>query len=59
MRFLGYVISADGMTADPTKLDSIYNFPESKNIRKLHSFLGLCNFYRKLQQNYAGLTAVS
>ena len=32
-------------------------FPEPKNIKQLQSFLGLCNFYRKFQKNYAQTTA--
>ena len=31
-------------------------FPEPRNIKQLQSFLGLCNFYRKFQRNYAHTT---
>ena len=33
------------------------HFPEPKNIKQLQSFLGLCNFYRKFQENYAHTTS--
>ena len=32
-------------------------FPEPRNVKQLQSFLGLCNYYRKFQQNYADLIA--
>ena len=38
-------------------LSLIHIFPEPRNVKQLQSFLGLCNFYRKFQQNYADLTA--
>ena len=42
---------------DRDKVESILTFPEPKNIKQLQSFLGLCNFYRKFQRNYAQTTA--
>ena len=41
----------------PEKVESILKFPEPRNIKQLQSFLGLCNFYRKFQKNYAHITS--
>ena len=56
IHFLGFIISPKGIEANPEKVESIMRFPEPKNIKQLQSFLGLCNFYRKFQKNYAQIT---
>ena len=57
IHFLGFIITPTGIRANPDKVESILTFPEPKNIKQLQSFLGLCNFYRKFQRNYAQTTA--
>lgn len=46
-KFLGHVISAQGVATDPEKTSVIRNYPELKNVRDVRAFLGLCGFYRK------------
>ena len=55
--FLGYILSETGITPSPEKVEAIQNFPKPRNVRQLQSFLGICNYYRKFQQNYSELTA--
>ena len=57
INFLGFIITQEGISANPDKVDSIMRFPEPRNIKQLQSFLGLCNFYRKFQKNYAHTTS--
>jgi transposase InsO family protein len=57
VKFLGYILSDQGITMDPEKVSKIQNFPEPNNLKKLQGFLGLCNYYRAFQQNYSYLTA--
>lgn len=57
IKFLGYVISPQGIIADPDKIKCIQEFPVPINIKQMQAFLGLCNFYRKFQKNYSELTA--
>ena len=57
INFLGFIITSEGISANPDKVESIMRFPEPRNIKQLQSFLGLCNFYRKFQRNYAHITA--
>lgn len=54
--FLGHVITANGISVDPKRVESIRNFPRPRNIKHLRSFLGLCNFDRRFCQNYGELT---
>jgi RNase H-like domain found in reverse transcriptase len=44
IEFLGHIISADGIQADPAKLDKITNFPTPKNAAHVLSFLSLVNY---------------
>lgn len=57
IKYLGYVISKEGIEPDQDKLRVIKDFPEPSNLKQLQSFLGFCNYYRKFQKNYSYLTA--
>ena len=45
MVFLGYVLSADGISANPEKVDIVKNWPVPMSAKELHSFLGLASYY--------------
>ena len=51
--FLGHVLSADGITADRSKIDKIRQWPMPTERVQMQSFLGLCNFYHKFIAKYA------
>ena len=42
--FLGYVISADGTSANPKKVDKVQNQPLATSPKELQSFLGLASY---------------
>ena len=56
LQFLGFILSENGISTSPEKVEAIQNFPRPKNIRQLQSFLGVCNYYWKFQRNYSQLT---
>ena len=45
IEFLGLIISKDLITMDKGKVEAIRNWPEPKNKKELHQFLGFVNFY--------------
>ncbi|MBW0512353.1 hypothetical protein O181_052068 [Austropuccinia psidii MF-1] len=45
VEYLGYVFSSDGLNIDSSNFQQILNWPQSKNIKSLQSFLGFANFY--------------
>lgn len=44
LSFLGFVITPDGISADPEKFQKIRDFPAPKNVKQIQSFLGMLNF---------------
>ncbi len=44
LQFLGRIISANGIQADPTKIQMILDWPVPKSAMDVHSFLGLVHY---------------
>ena len=44
--FLGHVLLAKGISANPDKVDKVKTWPVPKNIKEVQSFLGLASYYR-------------
>ena len=53
--FLGHVVSKEGISTDPEKIDAVLNWPVPKTLTKLRSFLGLYSYYRKFIKGFASL----
>ena len=47
VEFLGHVVSATGVSADPEKVEAVKNYPIPTDLKKLRSFLGLASYYRR------------
>ena len=59
MVFLGYVLSADGISANSEKVEKVQNWPVPSNQKEFHSFLGLASYYSALSQSLLQLQNVS
>lgn len=57
VRFLGYIISPEGISMQQDKVDSIRNWPTPKSINDIQQFIGLANFYRRFIQNFSRIAA--
>ncbi len=57
LKFLGHVITAEGVMMDPEKIRAITKFPKPKTVRQVQSFLGSCNYCRKFIRNYSEIAA--
>ncbi|GFY73048.1 retrovirus-related Pol polyprotein from transposon 17.6 [Trichonephila inaurata madagascariensis] len=52
-KFLGFVITPEGIHIDKDKPISINEFPVLTDQKQIKSFLGCCNFYRRYIKNFA------
>ena len=53
VKYLGHIVSADGVRPNPGKVDSIVKFPSPKNVDELKTALGMLSYYRKYIRGYA------
>ncbi|MBW0511685.1 hypothetical protein O181_051400 [Austropuccinia psidii MF-1] len=53
VKYLGYVVSSDGLKMDSSKVQQNFNWPQPKNIKSLQSFLVFANFYHHFIKNYS------
>ena len=57
MRFLGHVVSKEGIAVDTAKVVSIQDWKVPKNATEVRSFLGLAGYYRKFIKDFAKISA--
>ena len=57
VKFLGFIVSANGISADPDKLEVVNSFPVPSNVKDVRSFLGLCNYYRRFVHDFARIAS--
>ena len=55
IKFLGHMVSEQGIGTDPDKIETVKNWPTPKKAKELHSFLGLAAFYIKFIKNFAAI----
>lgn len=58
IKFLGYLVSADGTCPLPEKVEAIRTYPIPATAKQLRQFLGMLNFYRRFIPNAAGSQAM-
>ena len=56
IHYLGHLISADGISPLPDKLDTIKYMPVSKDMKEIKRFLGLTGYYRKFVPRFADIS---
>ncbi|PIO61805.1 reverse transcriptase, partial [Teladorsagia circumcincta] len=57
IKYLGFVINAQGRRPDPDKVKAIQKMPTSKDVSQLRAFLGLINFYGNFVKDLHNLRA--
>ena len=53
--FLGHVVSAEGVTVDPAKIEAVTSWHPPKTVKEIRSFLGLVGYYRRFVHNFSSI----
>ena len=56
IHYLGYLISPEGISPLPNKMDCIQHMPVPKNVKEIKQFLGLTGYYRKFVPRFADIS---
>src|SRR6266542_1478401 len=56
LKFLGHIISREGIRTDPEKIEKMVNIGPPKNLKELRSRLGLFSFYRQYIKGFSNIT---
>lgn len=57
VRYLGRVISSQGVATDPGKVEAIAQWPYPKTVSELRTFLGFVSYYRQFKEGFGQIAA--
>ncbi|TMS36582.1 hypothetical protein L596_003715 [Steinernema carpocapsae] len=55
IEFLGHVVSAEGISTSPEKVEAMLKMPAPKNLKEVKSFLGMVQYYGKFIPQLASI----
>ncbi|XP_073112178.1 uncharacterized protein [Elaeis guineensis] len=53
--FLGHVISKEGVSVDPRKVEAVVDWSRPTNVSEIRSFLGLAGYYRRFVEGFSSI----
>eukprot|EP00253_Pinus_taeda_P010660 PITA_10660 len=53
--YLGHIVGGGTLRIDPAKIEAIVNFPTTKSITEVRSFLGAAQYWRKFVSNFSSI----
>ena len=53
LKYLGHIVSLEGIATDPAKIETIQKWPVPKTVMDVCSFTGFTNYYHKFIKGYA------
>lgn len=55
VRYLGHIVSKEGVKPDRSKIQVVEDYPVPQSTRQLRQFLGLANYYRRFVWHYSDM----
>lgn len=55
LQYLGYIVSDQGISPDPDKIQAMLTWPIPTSVSKLRRFMGFTGFYRRFIRGYASI----
>jgi len=55
--YLGHIFDGSGMHPDPSKVDSIHQWPTPSNVTELKQFISLASYYFRYIKGFADIAA--
>ncbi|XP_038975302.1 uncharacterized mitochondrial protein AtMg00860-like [Phoenix dactylifera] len=53
--FLGHVISGDGISVDPAKVEAVVQWNKPTNVSEIRSFLEMAGYYRRFMEGFSSI----
>ena len=53
VKFLGYLVSTEGLAPDPDKIQAVQAWPRPTTVKEVQGYLGFTNFYRRFIKGYS------
>ncbi len=55
IKYLGFIVSPEGVRVDRDKIAPILDYPAPKTVKQVRRFLGMCGWYRHYIEHYADI----
>ncbi|KAG1937128.1 interleukin-1 receptor accessory protein-like 1-A, partial [Pimephales promelas] len=55
VNYVGHIVSQDGMSTDPSKIEAVMSWPKPQTVTELRAFLGFCGYYRRFVKDFSKL----
>lgn len=56
VKFIGHVVSEEGVEMDPDKTERVINWPKPKTPEEVRKFLGFVGYYRRFIENFSRIS---
>ena len=53
IKYLGHIVSEEGVSTDPWKVEAVLNWPVPKTVYDIRAFLGFVGYYRRFIKDFS------